>query len=335
MTDQSDTNTPTIKETSYSEWSTRNTYENPLESYSRYIDDVKDEYLKAGQFNQEVAESLDSALFDTLQQNGIVTQENQQQSIEELNSFRSFTFEDDIKLVEEFSEDNKGFSTEESNNISDYLASVAQETELPEGLDPDSVVESVRRKKEETLNSLYEKGAINAAAYTDAQGNKVFLGGRIPDGKTAEDVILESKQYGVRAEDLINLNNFMEKVEGTERSGYNPESADYNLMQYEVNDRIKASGILQSLIDEEGDLYDESVAARFEALRRDFGKKRSWDAVDTAIDNVGDALGDFGQSIKKGWNWLTFDDEEFEQVKEKQELEELMESHEENIDKTN
>jgi hypothetical protein len=334
MTDQSDTNTPTIKETSYSEWSTRNTYENPLESYSRYIDDVKDEYLKAGQFNQEVAESLDSALFDTLQQNGIVTQENQQQSIEELNSFRSFTFEDDIKLVEEFSEDNKGFSTEESNNISDYLASVAQETELPEGLDPDSVVESVRRKKEETLNSLYEKGAINAAAYTDAQGNKVFLGGRIPDGKTAEDVILESKQYGVRAEDLINLNNFREKVEGTERSGYNPESADYNLMQYEVNDRIKASGILQSLIDEEGDLYDESVAARFEALRRDFGKKRSWDAVDTAIDNVGDALGDFGQSIKKGWNWLTFDDEEFEQVKEKQELEELMESHEENIDKT-
>ena len=332
MTDPSEPNKSSLTEIPYSDWSLKNNYDDPVESYSRYTDDVKDQYLKAGQFNIGVAQALDSSLVSVLEEEGLITPDNQDQVFDKLNSYRSSSFEEDIEFIREFSESNQPFSGEEENDLATYLSSTYQGVELPEDLDPTKITEAVRSKKEDVVTALYDKGTIDAGSYIDSNGDRKFLGGKIPEGKSVEDVILDNKRYGVVAEDILNIQNKRTRVAGTSRLGYTPESDNYNLMQYEVEDRLKASGILKELITEDSDLFDKDVAARFEALRRDFGKTKSWDMWDSAIDNTGDVIGDVAQSIKKGWNWISLDDEEFQQVKEEQEFEELMESHEDSID---
>lgn len=332
MTDPSAPTKSALTEIPYSEWSLKNNYDDPLESYSRYTDDVKDQYLKAGEFNIDVGQALDSNLISVLEEKGLITQENQDQVFDKLNSYRSSSLEEDIEFVKEFSNSNQPFSGQEENDLATLISSASQGVELPEGMDADKIFENVRSKKEDIVTALYDKGTIDAGAYIDSNGERKFLGGRIPEGKSLEDVILDNKRYGVVAEDILNIQNKRKRVAGTSRLGYTPESDNYNLMQYEVEDRLKASGILKELITEDNDLFDKDVAARFEALRRDYGKTKSWDMWDSAIDNTGDVIGDVAQSIKKGWNWLSLDDEEFQQVKEEQEFEELMESHEDSID---
>ena len=98
MSDPSNLNSPFV-ETTYQDWSAANPYENPLESYGRYTENVRNEYLDAGKYDETVERQINYNLSRTLSSEGILTEDNSQEIEDTLSSFSKLDLGSSIKTL--------------------------------------------------------------------------------------------------------------------------------------------------------------------------------------------------------------------------------------------
>ena len=321
MSDTSDRKL-SFEETPFSEWASKNVYEDPVEEASRYIEDLRGEYLNAGLLTEEVETDLRNNLSRSLASRGLLTEENLKEVSLKIDSYSRPSLLEDATFVKDNVSEAMEFTPEEEEKLATFItAGGVENVENPEDLI--EIQEIVRSKKEKHLVDLYDRGELIAGSYYDKEGNRQFLGGKVPEGKTELDVIRENADFGVLPTDFAAL-----KILRRE------DPLRGNLMQYEIKKRLEAEEQVKVFLDSKDTLQDTTIIAQFEALARDLGSSSSWEWDDKAYDATGDWLGDIGMGIKKAWNFVSFDKEEFNEVESKIAYEEMREDFQERVAET-
>ena len=152
MSDPSNLNSPFV-ETTYQDWSAANPYENPLESYGRYTENVRNEYLAAGKYDEIVEGQINYNLSRTLSSEGILTEDNSQEIEDILSSYSGPDLGSSIKtLLDEEDPENQYLSEEDKQKLNLYAtAQEVDEDASPFDFDPEQALELseiVRRTNE-------------------------------------------------------------------------------------------------------------------------------------------------------------------------------------------
>ena len=69
MSEQTDTQ-PTVNPLGFSEWSSENNFDDPLESRVKYGDYLREQYVNAEAYNPTVEQEISTAFAQSLQQEG-------------------------------------------------------------------------------------------------------------------------------------------------------------------------------------------------------------------------------------------------------------------------
>ena len=210
----------TVEEVPYSTWSQENIFENPIESYSKYMDHIREQYVDAGEYNADIEKSITQNFYGELVRQNLVDPNNLDDFKNVDAQIRGFDLPDFDDQVENlYKEDlvRKGYrkilEEEEREIFKNYLAAVNAGEEVDE--DQQKLVkETFRENRNQILKQQYIRGEINAAVLEDEEGNFNFFGGHVPEGKSYMDVIRESQLQGtgVRLSDLPNLINSQKKL---------------------------------------------------------------------------------------------------------------------------
>ena len=210
----------TVEEVPYSTWSQENIFENPIESYSKYMDHIREQYVDAGEYNADIEKSITQNFYGELVRQNLVDPNNLDDFKNVDAQIRGFDLPDFDDQVENlYKEDlvrkgnRKILEEEEREVFKNYLAAVNAGEEVDE--DQQKLVkQTFRENRNQILKQQYIRGEINAAVLEDEEGNFNFFGGHVPEGKSYMDVIRESQLQGtgVRLSDLPNLINSQKKL---------------------------------------------------------------------------------------------------------------------------
>ena len=66
----------TVEEVPYSTWSQENIFENPIESYSKYMDHIREQYVDAGEYNADIEKSITQNFYGELVRQNLVDPNN-------------------------------------------------------------------------------------------------------------------------------------------------------------------------------------------------------------------------------------------------------------------
>tara|TARA_Y100001973_G_scaffold106829_1_gene188649 strand:+ start:15129 stop:27923 length:12795 start_codon:yes stop_codon:yes gene_type:complete len=341
MTDQSTTpTTPSFVETPYSEWASTNVYEDPIESYGRYAEHVRKEYLGAGKYTEQVEQELSYNVAATLSEQGFLTADNQEQVAARLDSFGKpdllaqakqlienpsvgVVSLPDAVLLEKAKQEGRSLASirEDAGQDLKKLSEFVTGSELGEEFSEEAITEAreaVRNVSQKLYTELYKRGEINAAVYEDKEGNEIFIGGRIPAGMSEKDVLEQSAGYGVRPQHLFNLRHQRKQLPHTG-----------NLMRHEVQERQLAQVEVESIIAK----ANPRTQAMLWGLAKEYGTRTTWDWGDKLNHSLTDGFGDAFRAVRVGWNWLTGDTEEENELRRKDRLDLLREEYEADTDR--
>ena len=303
MTDPSNLNSPFV-ETTYQDWSSANPYENPLESYGRYTENVRNEYLDAGKYDEIVEKQLNYNLSRVLSSEGILSEENAEEIGDTISSFSRLDLGSSIKtLLDEEDPENQYLSDEDKQKFNLYTtAQEVDEDASPSDIDPEQALELseiVRKANEKKFTDKFKRGELLAAVIEDEEGNEYFLGGDIPEGMTESEVIKESAKYGVTPKHLFNLRYKREE---------HPQGK--GLKRYEVDQRLLAEREVREVLEN----IDPANKAALYGLAKNYGENATWDNFDKFNDWATDGFGDFVRTFRIGWNDIVGDDEERDEL---------------------
>ncbi len=259
---------PTIEPTPYSEWAEQNNIsEDTTLSMASYADNLRMQYLDENKYGAAVESDIQEKLYQGLFYKGFLTEENQEDVIQEVKDSYKPTLEQDIDFINTYSKDNTEFNRYESFTVDNYLKDPAGQAEKKE-----EVEEIVRKTREDVVRKNYASGDIDAGIYYDTEGRRRLVGGRVPENKTVSDVIKGSALgSGVSFYDSLAFLEKRKPIEGTERftwDSYDPDpNSDSNkLMAYEVDERADVFNLLLESRNKKSPIYDRTIHATLDGL---------------------------------------------------------------------
>jgi hypothetical protein len=338
---------PSLVETPFSEWSLDNVYEDPVESYGRYVDFLRESYLSAGQYTPQVERTLQFKLQQVLNKKNLLTAENVDEVNAKLGSLHTLTHYEEAKGIlgdTAFEEDTLAKTgslegLEDLKVISAYVGladlragddgqdgTADDNTHILEDYDYVGLDEAIRNRKEERYTTLFERGEIPAAAYIDEEGEEQVLVGPIPEGLTPEDVIRTSAQYGIRPRHLFELQRKRTIIPFT-------GTKDNPLMYYELEARSDAEADVLSALEEKSKA-GRIMRAQIQGIAQEFGVRTSYEWGDKAYKNVGGVFGAVGTFVGMSWDALTGDDKEWTETEDRLEHEKRIEDAADDVEET-
>ena len=171
MTEQSDT--PPVTPLGFSEWSSENPYDDPLESRLKYGDYLREEYIKARAYNPTVEGQIKEGFTLSLQQEGILSSDGE--NAEEIEQRIS-----DLEKGSSFDQRARSFYQSLSPNdpdqqsFKDYLQASSVEApsaEYLEELQPlkEKVESTLNTRQDENFRSQVESGELPIARLSDGE----------------------------------------------------------------------------------------------------------------------------------------------------------------------
>jgi hypothetical protein len=203
----------TVEEVPYSTWSQDNIFEDPIESYSKYMDHIREQYVEAGEYNVDIEKSITQNFYGELVRQNLIDPNKLDDFKTVDTKIRKFElpdFEDQVENLYKEDLTKKGIrkilDEDERNLFKGYLADVQAGEEISEE-QQNIVKETYRKKRNKILKQQFVRGEINAAVLEDDEGNFQFFGGHIPEGQSYMDVLrnAQAQGTGVRISDLPNL----------------------------------------------------------------------------------------------------------------------------------
>ena len=333
MSDPSETNTtPQFQGTPYSVWSSQNAFEDPIESYSKYYDNLRLEYIAAGKYNENTEKSFQYNFRNILTEKELVNEENQEDVIAKLESpFKRNPVEEALFIrdavtkedgsINESVEDLMDFDEGELQQVVNYADALQTGGDMPEGIDAEKVDEIVRQKKENYLKGLHRQNELSAGIYYTKEGKRRFIGGTLREGQTEADAIKEGEKFGVRPTDVFSFRAYRKPLDATSK-----------LKAFEVEQRQEVEQEVRVFIDKQDTLFSREIETYFHALARVYGSKKTWGVGDKAWDNAGDAANWFGRSVNYYWQNAFGDEETKRQVGERLYYADIQEDFESDIE---
>ena len=171
MTEQSDT--PPVTPLGFSEWSSENPYDDPLESRLKYGDYLREEYIEARAYNPTVEGQIKEGFTLSLQQEGILSSDGE--NAEEIEQRIS-----DLEKGSSFDQRARSFYQSLSPNdpdqqsFKDYLQASSVEApsaEYLEELQPlkEKVESTLNTRQDENFRSQVESGELPIARLSDGE----------------------------------------------------------------------------------------------------------------------------------------------------------------------
>jgi hypothetical protein len=297
-----------IELTPYSVWSANpdNKYNDPVESWSNYFENQREEFTAVGKYDEEVEQGIQSTLASVLVGKGILNQDNAEEIQKKLVGIQNKnSLGDDLKFLStHFDPDAMEMSEERFADINDFNNAV-YENQIPEGFsvdDLDDITKEVKQARKNFVTNLYGTGQIDAGVYFDEEGNRIFVGGRLKDGDTFENIVANSKKYGVKASDFLALKKLQEPAGGVYGDIPKHELAEGNAALQEINAIIN-EGDGRDFLDLRGKMTGLALAKR---------KKDEYGFWANTVYSGQDLLGDALRNARIGFNFLTFDEDEEE-----------------------
>ena len=302
MSDPSETiTTPQFKGTPYSVWSSQNIFEDPIESYSKYYDNLRLEYIAAGKYDENTEKSFQFNFRNILNEKELVNEENQEAVIAKLESpFKRNPLEEALFIrdevikedgsINESVEDLMDFDEGELQQVVNYADALQAGGDIPEGIDVEKVDEIVREKKENYLKGLHRQNELSAGIYYNKEGQRRFIGGTLREGQTEADAIKDGEKFGVQPTDVFSFRAYRKPLDATSK-----------LKAYEVEQRQQVEQEVAVFIDKQDTLFSREIETYFHALARVYGSKKTWGVGDKTWDNVGEAANWFGRSVNYYW----------------------------------
>ena len=294
--------------TPYSVWSANpdNKYNDPVESWSNYFDNQREEFTALGKYDEEIEQGIQSTLASVLVGKGILNQDNAEEIQKKLVGIQNKnSLGDDLKfLSDNFDPEAMEMSEERFADINDFNNAV-YENQIPEGFsvdDLDDITKEVKKARKNFVTNLYGTGQIDAGVYFDEDGSRIFVGGRLKDGDTFENIVANSKKYGVKASDFLALKKLQEPAGGVYGDIPKHELAEGNAALQEINAIIN-EGDGRDFLDLRGKMTGLALAKR---------KKDEYGFWANTVYSGQDLLGDALRNARIGFNFLTFDEDEEE-----------------------
>ena len=319
MSDPSNTTTATTPfvETPYDQWIVDNVFEDEIESYGRYIKDVRKEALAAGKYDELVEKQLSYNLGKALVRDGLLTQDNEEEVNTKLEALDKPDLLSSVENILGAENPDPTLNAEEISKLAGFSAASKIGGEHDED-EISEVSEIVRKSNEKTYLELWKKGELLAAVYEDEKGNEIFLGGNIPEGMTEAEVLTQSEKFGVRPQHLFNLRHKRERI-GHAGDLMRYEVQRRQLAQVEVENllaagRPSASGVTSH----RGGLVHskaERARAKMWGLAKEYGDRTTWDWGDRLNYSLSDGFSTFFRGMRIAWNGLTGDEEEEAQLR--------------------
>tara|TARA_R100001015_G_C4635334_1_gene204721 strand:- start:4307 stop:16507 length:12201 start_codon:yes stop_codon:yes gene_type:complete len=302
MSDPSETiTTPQFKGTPYSVWSSQNVFEDPIESYSKYYDNLRLEYIAAGKYDENTEKSFQFNFRNILTEKELVNEENQEDVIAKLESpFKRNPVEEALFIrdavtkedgsINESVEDLMEFDEGELQQVVNYADALQTGGDIPEGIDVEKVDEIVREKKENYLKGLHRQNELSAGIYYTKEGQRRFIGGTLREGQTEADALKEGEKFGVKPTDVFSFRAYRKPLDATSK-----------LKAFEVEQRQQVEQEVSVFLDKQDTLFSREIETYFHALARVYGSKKTWGVGDKTWDNVGEAANWFGRSVNYYW----------------------------------
>jgi len=297
-----------IELTPYSVWSENpdNKYNDPVESWSNYFDNQREEFSAVGKYDEEVEQGIQSTLASVLVGKGILNEDNAEEIQKQLVGVQNKnSLGDDLKFLStHFDPDAMEMSEERFADINDFNNAVF-DNQIPEGFsvdDLDDITKEVKQARKNFVTNLYGTGQIDAGVYFDEEGNRIFVGGRLKDGDTFENIVANSKKYGVKASDFLALKKLQEPAGGVYGDIPKHELAEGNAALQEINAIIN-EGAGRDFLDLRGKMTGLALAKR---------KKDEYGFWANTVHSGQDLLGDALRNARLVFNLVTFDEEEEE-----------------------
>ena len=294
--------------TPYSVWSANpdNKYNDPVESWSNYFENQREEFTAVGKYDEEVEQGIQSTLASVLVGEGILNEDNSEEIQKQLVGIQNKnSLGGDLKfLSDNFDPEAMEMSEERFADINDFNNAVF-DSQIPEGFsvdDLDDITKEVKKARKNFVTNLYGTGQIDAGVYFDEEGNRIFVGGRLKDGDTFENIVANSKKYGVKASDFLALKKLQEPAGGVYGDIPKHELAEGNAALQEINAIIN-EGAGRDFLDLRGKMTGLALAKR---------KKDEYGFWANTVHSGQDLLGDALRNARLVFNLVTFDEDEEE-----------------------
>ena len=295
----SDQSTPKpIELTPYSVWSASldNKYDDPVESWYNYFDNQREEFAAEGQYDEDTEKIIQNNFSSILVQEGLLNTDNSGEIQEKVSSiFNKNSLGGNLKfLSDNFDPESMEMSEERFAELNDFNNAVF-DYQIPEGLsvdDLEDITKEVSKAREKLVTNLYGKGQIDAGVYYDEDGQRILVGGRINEGGSLESIVSNSKQYGVKASDLLTLKDLQSPMGGVHGDMPKHEFLEGNAALKEIEAIVQD----RSFLDIRGKLSGLAIAKR---------KSEDFDFLDTSWYNVTDFAGDSFRNLRLRLNLIT------------------------------
>ena len=278
----------TVEEVPYSTWSQENIFDDPIESYSKYMDHIRGQYVDAGEYSADVEKEINQNFYGELVKQKLIDPDKIEDFYEVDAKIRRFSLPDFDDQVENlFKEDGlrnqerKILEEEDREIFKDYLAKVNAREEVPEEQQK-LVKETFRENRNQLLKQQFYRKEIDAAVLEEKDGKFTFFGGRVPDGKSYMDVLRESEGAGVRISDLPHLIEAQKKLPSFK-----------NLSRADAMGMSALEGEISAILNK-----DESIREKLLGLAR--SKVEAEDGFWDDVKDVGVGFFDFAQSFVLG-----------------------------------
>ena len=310
--------------TPYEEWVVDNPFEDELESRTKHLNNLRQEYIDAGAYTEDTELRFQDAFKQRLIREDILTPSNEGVVYDAVNEYTGLAAnaQDNVDFIRSRVDDIE-FEKGEEEKVLRYISAVDLGEELPEDFDVDGAEEIIREKRQDYITDLFEKDELGAGIYYDKEGNRVFLGGKVGENLSEGDVIKQGAEFGVTPLDVFNL-----RQKRTIREDRN------NLPVYKIEQREAAEAKIRVFLDPLDTLEDDYIKAAFDALALNLAKEKSWGWLDKSVDSTGEVLNWMGSHIKSSWNFWTFDKKEMDETDAKRRFESLREQMEDEVDET-
>lgn len=199
MSEQTDTQ-PTVNPLGFSEWSSETNFDDPLESRLKYGDYLREQYVNAEAYNPTVEQEISTAFAQSLQQEGLLTEENAGDVEQRISAIQG-----GVSLDQEARNMRDSLSsTEDAQTLSDYLSAADVDAPSPEYLEElqplkDKATEIVNNEKDARARAMIDAGEIPMAKLSSG----VLLVGEAAERMGMVAAIRSSKAGGVTMTDAM------------------------------------------------------------------------------------------------------------------------------------
>ena len=199
MSEQTDTQ-PTVNPLGFSEWSSENNFDDPLESRVKYGDYLREQYVNAEAYNPTVEQEISTAFAQSLQQEGLLTEENVGDVEQRISAIQG-----GVSLDQEARNMRDSLSsTEDAQTLSDYLSAADVDAPSPEYLEElqplkSKAAEIVNNEKDARARAMIDAGEIPMAKLSSGE----LLVGEAAERMGIVAAIKSSKSGGVTMSDAM------------------------------------------------------------------------------------------------------------------------------------